>query len=274
MLTLVLIAFAASTALGQSASGGVRYKPPFLPLSVAINQNGEISVSAEASVVTPIGTFSAFADVAYPSDRTLTIVTEVKKAIYRLGSDRLRVRLEGGPFASQTVEYDGNGNIRILISSATSGRKGSGHSSSRPKAASREAEQFLDSTYVNARYDYRISYPGSLLQGQGEAANGDGQRFLFSDGQIVLTVWGSLNVFDNSLRQLFEEEGARPNRNVTYKRIKDNWFVVSGYEEGRVFYQKTILNGDVAKTFRLDYPAGQKATVDTIVPVLMRSFRG
>ncbi len=54
------------------------YKPPFAPIVFAIDENGEIDVSASRDVVTPIGTFTISESVSRPrdvsSDRTLMIV--------------------------------------------------------------------------------------------------------------------------------------------------------------------------------------------------------
>src|SRR5574341_695767 len=38
-------------------------------------------------------------------------------------------------------------------------------------------------TYHNARFNYSISYPFKVLIPQGEAVNGDGQKFLSQDGR-------------------------------------------------------------------------------------------
>ncbi|WP_347176942.1 choice-of-anchor D domain-containing protein [Parafrankia sp. EAN1pec] len=54
------------------------YKPPFAPIVFAIDENGNIDVSASRDLVTPIGTFTISESVALPrdvpSDRTLMIL--------------------------------------------------------------------------------------------------------------------------------------------------------------------------------------------------------
>jgi hypothetical protein len=133
-------------------------------------------------------------------------------------------------------------------------------------------------TYHNGRFDYSISYPANLLIPQGESVNGDGQRFLSRDGRTELLVYGSYNSLDQSLREVFEQESGRstehPNRIVTYKVLRDDWFVVSGTENGRVFYQKTMLRDTTFKTFRIEYDQSQKRTFDSITAVIARSFKG
>src|SRR5574341_1362650 len=111
-------------------------------------------------------------------------------------------------------------------------------------------------TYHNARFNYSISYPFKVLIPQGEAVNGDGQKFLSQDGRAEMLVYGSHNSLDQTLREVYEQETSRaehPDRTVTYRVLRAGWFVVSGVENGRVFYQKTMLREGVFKTFRIEY---------------------
>lgn len=48
-------------------------------------------------------------------------------------------------------------------------------------------------TYHNIRFGYSISYPADSLIPQGEAENGDGQKFLSRDGRTEMLVYGSHN---------------------------------------------------------------------------------
>jgi len=61
---------------------------------------------------------------------------------------------------------------------------------------------------------------------------------------------------------------------VTYQVLRRDWFVVSGIEDGRVFYQKTILRNDVFKTFRIEYDESEKGVFDPITTKIASSFRG
>lgn len=133
-------------------------------------------------------------------------------------------------------------------------------------------------TYRNARFDYSISYPRDLLVPQGEAVNGDGQRFLSRDGRAEMAVYGSNNSLDQTLQQVYSQETARssehPDRTVTYQVIKRDWFVVSGTENGRIFYQKTLLRNGVFKTFRIEYDDAQKQVFNPVTTRIANSFRG
>jgi hypothetical protein len=129
-------------------------------------------------------------------------------------------------------------------------------------------------TYTNARYGYSIAYPVGLLVPQGEADNGDGQKFLSKDGRAMMLVFGS-NRLERSLEDEYRSaQAGEGNRNVTYKVLKKDMFVVSGTENGKIFYQKTLLRGDVFKTFIIEYDESQRTTFDSITSRVARSFVG
>lgn len=132
--------------------------------------------------------------------------------------------------------------------------------------------------YHNVRFDYSISYPVGILIPQGESVNGDGQRFLSKDGRTELLVYGSYNSLDQTLNDVLTQETERspdhPSRVVTYKVLRGDWFVVSGTENGRIFYQKTMLRESTFKTFRIEYDESQKRTFDSITAFIARSFKG
>lgn len=132
-------------------------------------------------------------------------------------------------------------------------------------------------TYYNSRYNYSISYPRETLFPQGESDNGDGQTFLSRDGQARLSVYGSENIFEQSLEELFREEsrGGQSDdltRVVTYKVLKKDWFVISGLSSGKVFYKKTILRNGRFKSFLFEYPETQKNIFNAVTTRLASSF--
>jgi hypothetical protein len=102
--------------------------------------------------------------------------------------------------------------------------------------AATSAAQITYKTYSNARFEYSISYP-NLLVPQGEATNGDGQKFRSRDGRAELIVYGGHNALEKTLRDIYDDEvsaTAHPKRVVTYKVLRTDWFVVSGREGGKI----------------------------------------
>lgn len=126
-------------------------------------------------------------------------------------------------------------------------------------------------TYSNARFGYSISYPSKLLTPQGESENGDGQIFLGSG--VEMRVFGSNLLLNETLsaeyRAILREKGS----SVSYRVVKRSFFVVSGKENGRIFYQKTIETADGAFiTFMIEYEESKRKTYDAAVTRMVRSF--
>ena len=129
-------------------------------------------------------------------------------------------------------------------------------------------------TYTNARFAYSISYPANLLKSQGEAANGDGQAFRAADGRAEMRVWGQNNVNNDSLRAVYDQVVSEWGAGVSYKVMKQDWFVVSALVNGKIHYRKTMLRKDVLKTFEIEYDESQKATYDPVTARIAKSFVG
>jgi len=103
--------------------------------------------------------------------------------------------------------------------------------------------------------------------------SGAGQRFLASENQAVLTVWGEYQQMGDSLGKLYQDVMREPNRTCTYKVLKGDWFVMSGYlSDGRVFYRKTLSQDKMFKSFEITYDKNQKDLYDRIVAHLAKSF--
>ena len=128
-------------------------------------------------------------------------------------------------------------------------------------------------TYANARFKYSISYPADLLIPQGESENGDGQVFREKPGSVEMRVYGGYNVSNETLRSRYAELIRKWN-NVTYKVIRRDWFVVSAMVNGKIHYQKTILRGDIFKTFEIEYDAVRGSTYNDVTDRIARSFKG
>ena len=131
-------------------------------------------------------------------------------------------------------------------------------------------------TYTNVRFQYHICYPTDLMVPQGEPDNGDGQKFLAHDG-AELIVYGSNNAMDQSLKKVLadtESNLAGPSGKVTYKKLKANWFVVSGQNGQTVFYSKVLYNNhdDQFKSFELTYDRAGSALYEPVIARLAKCF--
>ena len=129
--------------------------------------------------------------------------------------------------------------------------------------------------YTNARFKYSISYPADLLIPQGESENGDGQVFKEKGpSSVEMRVYGGYNVSKETLRSRYAELIRRWSNGITYKVIRRDWFVVSAMVSGKIHYQKTILRGDVFKTFEIQYDAVRGSTYNDVTDRIAKSFKG
>lgn len=136
------------------------------------------------------------------------------------------------------------------------------------------AGDHLWKSYTNERFQYAICYPEDLLVPQGESPNSDGQKFLAKDG-AQLIVFGQYNALNQSLRAVSANTAARltgPSGKVTYKVLKQNWFVVSGTNTQTIFYAKTLYSGDQFKSFELTYSHSATAVYEPLVSRLNTCF--
>jgi len=127
--------------------------------------------------------------------------------------------------------------------------------------------------YINTRYGFSIPYPSELLVPQPPPGNNDGREFLSHDKQAQMSAWGTFNVMEETLAGRFSQEKTDPDRTVTYETSKDDWFVISGYIDGRIFYQRTYLVDDIFYTFFISYDQNLSDMFDPITAHISGEFR-
>ena len=94
---------------------GVSYEPPVIPLVISYELDSGIILSAKGKIPTPIGTFAIYKNITFPEMKTLTIVLGNEKHIYDLEDNIFEVQIPNDKEGKSTIEYDGNGNILVII---------------------------------------------------------------------------------------------------------------------------------------------------------------
>ena len=139
-------------------------------------------------------------------------------------------------------------------------------------ALSAEAAEW--STYTHDEYGFSVDYPLNTFDTRKVAESGNGITLESNDQTVEFRAYGFENGDELSLKTvqdiiLEDSDG----RDVTYKRIKDKWIVLSGFEqEGdrrMIFYQRLQASDDLSKfsAFEMIYPESERATYD---PMLKR----
>ncbi len=125
--------------------------------------------------------------------------------------------------------------------------------------------------YENERFGFSALYPADILLPADRLPDGLGQFFLSPDGSAALAVSG-VPLGEGVLEAAYEQELAATDQTVTYRASGAGWFVVSGYKNGVVFYQKTLETSRALASFRIVYHPSWKPLMDDITTEISRAF--
>ena len=133
--------------------------------------------------------------------------------------------------------------------------------------------------YRNARLGFRMDHPARFaLDPASIPEDGNSARFWTPDRRATAVVNASRNPERLSLDQMMREaEGdilQNSRGDITYRRRRDNWFVLSGHIAGRIFYRRTMLlrNGSAA-TLWMEFPVDMRPCLEAAVTLMSLSFR-
>ncbi|MHB1101399.1 MAG: SH3 domain-containing protein [Devosia sp.] len=206
-----------------------------------------------------------------------TVVTVLQRR-----GDWLRVRLEEGTEGWAFGEYIAEG-FPPGYDTGSEGEKEFGDDELVPvdQEPSPEDEIADDATgrwsaYANDRFGTTIEFPADVFKMLPPPDNDDGRSFAAREGDGGFIVFGSHNVFEMTLAELMEDDIAGGGYDtVTYRRNGEDWYALSGYRGGDVFYRKVMLadDGAVLHTFEITYPRALKSTFDPIAARMATSMR-
>ncbi len=98
------------------SDAGLQFESNLIPLEIYISTGGEVSFGMTGPrVPTPIGTFTIYANVSFPDRKTQTVVAGDKKYMYDLHDIPFRVSLPNDLYGKSKVEYEGRGNIAVVV---------------------------------------------------------------------------------------------------------------------------------------------------------------
>lgn len=109
--------------------------------------------------------------------------------------------------------------------------------------------------YHNERFGGILPVPPGMTPTR-PPDNGDGQRFVSTDGKVTLLMYGAFNVEGNGdLEPRWRESLAEPGRTITYKVRKAGWYVISGVmQDGTGFYERYTADARHAAGWSITYP--------------------
>lgn len=128
-------------------------------------------------------------------------------------------------------------------------------------------------TYVNDRFGTTAVFPDDVFsQPQPPPENGDGQRWLSTDG-ASLAIYGGYNVLDETPEGLIEAAKVA-GRTVTYSKAGRDWAVISGTDGDDIFYERHEFGDETIHSIVVAYPAALKGKYDAIVGKIAASLSG
>ena len=98
-----------------------------------------------------------------------------------------------------------------------------------------------------------------------------GSRFASPDGRVDIELlrFGP----DESLRGFYDRlEASSPARNMTYSAVRENWFVVTGLNDGREFYVRARQEPDGVTAFSTTWDTGIAETFEPVVVAMSNAF--
>jgi hypothetical protein len=129
-------------------------------------------------------------------------------------------------------------------------------------------------TYHNTEGGNALIYPEGQLIPTGENVSETERHFVSPDGRVSLRTFAYPVIGGDTLTDLYHRVSTpTAERTVTYQTLRDDWFVVSGFDNGDVYYQRTLLDDGLLKGFRIRYPAELKPEFDPITSRISWSFR-
>lgn len=133
-------------------------------------------------------------------------------------------------------------------------------------------------TYYNNRFNYSINYPSDIFTIKNHPANGGGIWLSDKTKKLKLTLIGRYMVTSKSIKEAYTQSIAyykgENGRELTYKRQKDNWFVLSGYtqKKKKIFYEKKFCIDDKLVGYIFEYPAKDKKKYEALIKIFNYSF--
>lgn len=125
-----------------------------------------------------------------------------------------------------------------------------------------------DLTYHNARFGTRATFPAEAFTTRLPApTSGDGLGWS-SDNGAEIYIYARRNAGGETPDSIVR--GREAQDEVTYRRSGRSWAVVSGYHDGKIFYERYILRGGLVHSVAIRYPEAVRKEYDPLVgPITM-----
>jgi hypothetical protein len=126
-------------------------------------------------------------------------------------------------------------------------------------------------TYRNERFGTVATFPREAFpEAQPEPVNRDGRAWTAPNG-AELFIYARANQGGETPSTIIADRAA--DDTVTYKKGGERWVVVSGYRDGKIFYERYIFRGDIVHSVAIRYPEEARTRYDPLVGPITLSLR-
>ena len=132
------------------------------------------------------------------------------------------------------------------------------------------AHATADTRYCNSRFGFCVEYPSEF--GSEPAPDNNDGRVFFDRNGFRMTAAGINNVTDETLKSEIEVFLDRFDT-VTYRKLGNNWYALSGYKGEDIIYIKSWVGAGSINHLYLQYPSALKADYDYVVKRIVKSCR-
>lgn len=131
-------------------------------------------------------------------------------------------------------------------------------------------------SYRNDRYGFSLNFPAEVFV-EGETRNREqGALWVSRDRQARLIAVATRNETGETLQSYrsFLIETTYKGASFDYAPQRDNWFVLSGVQNGQVFYERIVFacEGRYIYGWQMRYPLARKRLYDLVVERVHRSY--
>ena len=139
-------------------------------------------------------------------------------------------------------------------------------------------EKALDyQTYSNSNIQYEFKYPDKLLFPK-TTDNKNKQIFFYKDKKVLLKVSSESNLTGINFKTNFQNVlDTYKDAQITFKVFKDGYFIISGYQHDKIFYQKEVLVSNQSNQgwleFEMTFPKNEKDQWDPILIACVKSLK-
>ncbi|MCQ8781273.1 hypothetical protein [Mangrovibrevibacter kandeliae] len=129
-----------------------------------------------------------------------------------------------------------------------------------------------DLTYRNERFGTSATFPHEAFPTALPApTSGDGRAWV-SDNGAELYIYARHNTDGETPASIIKWRAG--DDTVTYAKHGNSWAVVSGYRDGKIFYERYIFRGDTIHSVAIRYPERLRSRYDDLVGPVTMTLRG